>query len=185
VAAALAHSLPVDVDTIVCGAWSTDRGSGAVPAYLAARHRRAQALGLLSLSFDASPGQIDGERRLDGGRRERLRLRGPMVLSVEPGVRLRRASLGAVLKSQHSEIEVCSIPATISGGGQHRAPGRVGPFRPRARALPAPSSELSARQRILDLTGALVDRVPPRLVYLDPPAAADELLAQLERWGYR
>src|SRR6476619_6606198 len=32
VAAALAGALPDDVDVVVCGTWSTDRGSGSVPA---------------------------------------------------------------------------------------------------------------------------------------------------------
>jgi len=51
--------------------------------------------------------------------------------------------------------------------------------------LPAPPADLSVRERILSLSGALVDREPPRLVRLDPAAAADELLAQLQAWGYR
>jgi hypothetical protein len=50
--------------------------------------------------------------------------------------------------------------------------------------LPAPAQELSARERILTLSGALVDREPPRVVRLDPAAAADELLSQLRAWGY-
>ncbi|MCU1344403.1 MAG: Electron transfer flavoprotein alpha/beta-subunit [Acidimicrobiia bacterium] len=185
VAAALAAALPTDVSTIVCGAWSVDRGSGSVPAYLAAHRRSAQALGLLSLQFQAgaSPRVVEAERRLDGGRRERLRVTGPMVLSVEPGLRLRRASLDGVLQSQRAPIDVCGIGGTNVAS----APGpiRVGPFRPRARSLPGPAPTLSARQRILSLTGALVDRQPPRLVYLDPAEAATELLDQLERWGYR
>jgi electron transfer flavoprotein beta subunit len=185
VSAALAGALPPEVDTIVCGAWSVDRGSGSVPAYLAARRHAAQALGLLSITFDHTPGALDAERRLDGGRRERLRLGGPMVLSMESGVRLRRGSLGAVLQAQQSTIEQAAPSVATAPGGEPTGPWRVGPFRPRARLLPAPAAELSARQRILSLTGALVDRTPPRLVHLDPAAAADELLAQLEAWGYR
>jgi hypothetical protein len=42
----------------------------------------------------------------------------------------------------------------------------------------------SARERILALTRALVDRTPPELVTLDPAAAADRVLAQLRTWGY-
>jgi electron transfer flavoprotein beta subunit len=50
--------------------------------------------------------------------------------------------------------------------------------------LAAPPRELSARERILALSGALVDREPPRVVRLDAAAAADELLSQLHTWGY-
>ena len=63
-------------------------------------------------------------------------------------------------------------------------PARTAPFRPRARVLPSPSPQLSARERILALSGALVDREPARVVRLDPAAAADELLSQLRAWGY-
>jgi electron transfer flavoprotein beta subunit len=187
VAAALFEALPAGVDLVLCGAWSVDRGTGSVPAYLAARLEAAQALGLITVSFDASAiGVVDAERRLDGGRRERLRARVPAVLSVEGGgARLRRAPLASVLDARTAPIDVV-VPTAGGVPGRVHAPAiRTAPFRPRARALPAPSAALSARQRILALTGALVDRDPPRLVRLDPPAAADELLAQLEAWGYR
>ena len=49
--------------------------------------------------------------------------------------------------------------------------------------LPAPAGD-HALQRIVALTGALVDRDPPRTVVLEPGAAADEILAQLRSWGY-
>ena len=34
------------------------------------------------------------------------------------------------------------------------------------------------------LTGALVDRTPPRSVTLDPPQAAEAIVEQLRSWGY-
>ena len=97
-----------DVSVVVCGAWSIDRGSGSVPAFLAARLDAAQALGLVSLSFDASPRRtIEAERRLDRGRRERLRVAAPAVLSVEGGsARLRRATLDRVLAARSIDIDV-------------------------------------------------------------------------------
>src|SRR5581483_670425 len=128
-----------------------DRGSGSVPAFLAAELGAAQALGLVSLSADAasdgaasdgaaSDGAVLAERRLDRGARERLRVPLPAVCSVEgASARLRRAAL----------------------------PVRTGPFRPRARALPAPASP-SARERVLELTGALSHREPPQTLYLEP-----------------
>jgi electron transfer flavoprotein beta subunit len=183
VAASIVAVLSSDVSVVVCGAWSIDRGSGSVPAYLAARLDAAQALGLVSLSFESTPQIIEAERRLDRGRRERLRVLAPAVVSVEGGsARLRRAALHQVLAARTSEIEVHDPPSPLALAA---APIRTVPFRPRPRVLPAPSPELSARERILSLSGALVDREPPRLVRLDPAAAADELLAQLQAWGYR
>jgi electron transfer flavoprotein beta subunit len=182
VAAAIAQALPPAVDVVVCGAWSTDRGSGSVPAFLAAELHAAQALGLVSLTLEEEGTTIQADRRLDGGRRERLRIEGRAVLSVEAGgVRLRRAGLGSVLAAGRAVIDVASRPPVAPP-----APlVRTAPFRPRARVLAGPGGQLDARARIVSLTGALVDRDPPRVVRLGPAAAADELLAQLQAWGYR
>ena len=62
-------------------------------------------------------------RRLDGGRREVLRVRGPAVVSVEAaGVRLRRAALPATLASRDAAIPV----TRMAGAAAHRVarPGR-------------------------------------------------------------
>ncbi|MEO7556464.1 MAG: mycofactocin-associated electron transfer flavoprotein beta subunit [Acidimicrobiales bacterium] len=177
VAAALADALPADVDLVVCGDWSTDRGSGAVPAYLAARRGAAQALGLVTLADDGIV--IGAERRLDGGRRERLRVTAPAVLSVEgASARLRRAPLAAVLRARQAVVDVSLAPPVVVP-----VPKRTGPYRPRARVLPPPTGA-DARERILALSGALVDREPPQLLVLEPAEAADRLLDQLRKWGY-
>ena len=85
-----------------CGDYSADRGSGSVPAFLAARLHRQQALGLVGVEF-IDPLRVT--RRLDGGRREILRITGPAVLSVEGSVaRLRRASLRSALTAQKAEV---------------------------------------------------------------------------------
>jgi len=165
-------------EVVLCGDWSLDRGSGAVPAFLAARLGAAQALGLVGFTVDGR--EVLAERRLDGGRRERLRVRAPMVLSVEGGVALRRAPVDALLRAKAADVEV------VAGGHHRHGPvaAEVRPYRPRARVLPPPSPALSARERILALTGALVERTPPEQVVLDPPEAADRILAQLRTWGY-
>ena len=208
VALCLARALPPVIEVVVCGAWSADRGSGSVPAFLAAELGAAQALGIIQLAADAKT--IEARRRLDGGRRERLRVTPPAVLSVEGGsARLRRASLDSVLASRDASIRVVSnagrddfvvaerlargpavaaAPAAgpvAAGPAGSEPPVRTVPYRPRARVRPAPAPGLDARERILVLSGALTDREPPRLVRLDPAAAADELLLQLSAWGYR
>jgi electron transfer flavoprotein beta subunit len=191
VAAALATVLPRPVDLVLCGVWSLDRGTGSVPAFLAAELDAVQALGLVTLEPDDTGAELRllGERRLDAGRRERIRVRLPAVCSVEgASARLRRAPFEAVVASQQATVAVASVapyrrpsPAPVLPP----EPGvRVRPFRPRAKELPAPPATLSARERILALTGSLGDREPPQTLVLDPPAAADELLARLRHWGY-
>jgi electron transfer flavoprotein beta subunit len=194
VAAALAAAVPHAVGVVVCGVCSLDRGSGSVPAFLAARLGAAQALGLITMTFpdgaltsQADAGEsfeILGERRLDGGRRERLRIPTPAVVSVEgSSARLRRASLPRLIDARRAPIAVREVGGQV-GLEAKTGPVRTRPFRPRARVLPAPAAALSAHQRILALTGALVDREPPQTLVLDPSEAATELLEHLRRWGY-
>jgi electron transfer flavoprotein beta subunit len=180
VAAALSPAL-AGVDLVLCGDWSLDRGSGAVPAFLAAHLGAAQALGCVDLTLTSTSGQLRVERRLDGGRRERLVVGAPAVVSVEGRTaRLRRAPLDGVLGARTAPIQVLAAPAAARCTG---APPACAPYRPRARTLPPPADP-DARRRILALTGALSDRTPPQLLHLDPEEAADRILDQLRAWGY-
>lgn len=180
-AAALAQAFD-GFDVIVCGDHSRDRGSGSVPAFLAAELGAAQALGLVKLEPEEAS-SIRAERRLDGGRRERLRVRPPSVLSVEGATaRLRRAPLPSVLRAGHSEVEHVDGASKAHDGAPAR--GRLRPYRPRARALDPPDPELPARERILKLTGALTTRGGRQVVRGEPDEAAEALLGALRAWGY-
>lgn len=166
---------------VLCGDRSAGVGGGVVPALLAHELGLDQALGLVSVRVDAD-GALVAERRLDGGWRERLAVRGPAVLSVEgAGVRLRRAGLEAALSEQGS---VPSERSTTHFGED--ADLRVGtprPYRPRTRPVGPPPGD--PHERLLALTGALSTREPARVVGpVDPGAAADELLGYLRRFGY-
>ncbi|HEX4245345.1 MAG TPA: mycofactocin-associated electron transfer flavoprotein beta subunit, partial [Acidimicrobiales bacterium] len=102
---------------VVCGDRSADRGTGAFPAFLAHELGAAQALGLVDLHPEADG--ILAERRLDGGRRERLRVPRPAVCSVEgAGMRLRRASLPATLDAGRR-----AVPVTAANGTPTTDPG--------------------------------------------------------------
>jgi len=166
-------------DLVLCGDRSADRGTGSFPAFLAAALDAAQALGVVEMEPEGD-GELRVHRRLDGGRREVLRVRRPAVVSVEAaGVRLRRAGLPATLASRHAVI-----PVTRAAGAAHRIPVLgAQPYRPRPRELAGPSG--TALHRTLELTGALVERTPPTVVGpLSPEQAADELLGFLRRHGY-
>lgn len=183
VATALAGHLRT-CDVVICGDYSADRGTGSVPAFLADELGAAQALGLVSVETATTPaaGGTDGPairavRRLDGGRREVLRVPTPAVLSVEGSVaRLRRASLAASLSAR-------SAPVDVVPGPHGRLPEtEVHPYRPRARSLPAPTGDTLSRVRdLLDVTGG-DERA--EVVTLDPPDAARRIVEQLREWGY-
>jgi len=168
-------------DLVLCGDRSADRGTGSFPAFLAAALAAAQVLGVVRMEPEDG-GVLRVHRRLDGGRREVLLVRRPAVVSVEAaGVRLRRAGLPATLASGHAAIPVARAPAAPAAQrirvlGAH-------PYRPLPRELAGPSG--TALRRMLELTGALVERTPPTVLGpLSPGQAADELLGYLRRHGY-
>lgn len=175
VATSLAASL-TGATTIWCGDYSLDRGTGSVPAFLAHDLGIAQALGLVAVAFDHAG--ITASRRLDGGRRERLAITVPAVLSVEGSTALlRRASLRGLLGTPTIERVAAELPDPI-----HLAETR--PYRPRPRVLAAPAGA-TALERVRALTAAgAATAAHGETVTLDPHAAADRILAALADWGY-
>jgi electron transfer flavoprotein beta subunit len=169
-------------DLVVCGVYSVDRGSGSVPALLAGRLGAQQALGVIALE-PGEPGVLVVDRRLDFGQRERLRVSGPAVVSLEGGLaELRRAPLAAVLAARTAPITVVDpgvAPQRAAVRVEHRRP-----YRPRARVLPGPDPAASVTDRIVALTGALSERTPPRKVTAEPDEAAEAIVEQLRAWGY-
>ena len=178
VAAAIAPVL-AGARFVLTGDASLDRGSGSVPAFVAAKLQAAQALGLTTVVATGAE-SVQVERRLDGGRREQLRVEAPAVLSVEAGLRLRRAPLAAVIRSRNAVIEVvrAATPA-------HPEPAeRLRPYR--SPAPPAPSAAAAdPRDRVLALTGMLAPARARRVVEADAATCADELLNYLSEHGYR
>jgi electron transfer flavoprotein beta subunit len=182
---------------VLCGDRSADRGTGALPAFVAHELGAAQALGLVSLEAlpatdDAGAGGgrvLRAYRRLDGGWREQLTVALPAVCSVEgAGVHLRRASLTGALAAAGSAVPTDRWrPTAADGSDDERADVRVGgsrAFAPRTRLLPAPEGE-DPRLRLLALTGALVAHDPPTVIGpVGAVEAADQLIAFLVRHGY-
>ncbi|MEY4361656.1 MAG: hypothetical protein RL391_962 [Actinomycetota bacterium] len=177
IASALAREVAT-ADIVWCGDYSVDRGTGSVPAFLAARLGVDQALGLIDVEINGNGSQIRAIRRLDGGRREILSVNGRAVLSVEGSTaRLRRAALRSVIAADSASIEV--RPSEFGGVAE---PELV-PYRPRARVLPAPAGQ-SALDRVRMLTDAGGTPSRTETVVLDPPAAARRILDTLREWGY-
>ncbi|MBU3689695.1 MAG: putative mycofactocin-associated electron transfer flavoprotein [Acidimicrobiales bacterium mtb01] len=159
-----------------CGDYSLDRGTGSMPGFLAARLGIGQALGLIDVTIgDDSMSVV---RRLDGARREIMRVTGPAVLSVEGSTaRLRRASLRGVLAADNAIIDVIAGMSSPIDAVDEK------PYRPRARALAAPSGT-SALDRVRSLTDAGTATQRSETVVLDPPEAAARIVGALRDWGY-
>ncbi|MEU6268569.1 mycofactocin-associated electron transfer flavoprotein beta subunit [Saccharopolyspora shandongensis] len=165
----------------LCGDRSVDRGTGTVPGFLAAEFGAAQALGVVRLE----PGEVGDllvHRRLDHGRREVLQVNCPAVVSVEAaGVRLRRASLPAVLSSRSGEITVVKESSAATASPRMLAQG---PRRPRTHAIEPPAGN-RPQERLVELTGAFQASTSARVVGPLPASeAVDELLGYLRGRGY-
>jgi electron transfer flavoprotein beta subunit len=168
-------------DLVLCGDRSADRGTGAVPAYVAHELGAAQALGLVSVSVEGS--ELRAQRRLDGGRREVLRVPRPAVCSLEAvGLRLRRASLTMELKGRRTPVPVATPPSIVTPVEVYV--GQPASHRPRPRLVPPPAGS-DPHERLLELTGALATRsVPTVLGPMPAQEAADVLLRWLAQRGY-
>ena len=171
---------------VVCGDRSTDRGTGAFPAFLGHELGAAQALGLVHLSVAPDGEAMVAERRLDAGWKERLRVPLPAVCSVEGAVlRLRRAPLQDAVAAAGLAVPSRRVPRPSNDDGGTVRVGASRPFAPRPRVVPPPESA-DPRRRVLALTGALEQRDPPVVLGpLSPAKAADELLSFLVRHGFR
>lgn len=177
-AKALVAAIGARPDLVLCADRSSDRGTGALPAFVAHELGVVQAPGLVSLELEGD--ELVGERRLDYGRRERMRIPLPAVCSLEAaGVRLRRASLPASLAAAGADVPLAD--AMVPSPGIRVVAARAA--RPRPRHIAAPSG--SSRERLLALTGALLSHDPPTLVGpVGADEAADALLDFLARNGY-
>jgi electron transfer flavoprotein beta subunit len=178
VGAALADlAAELQARVVCCGDYSSDRGTGSVPAFIAAELDTPQALGLVGLEIGVD--HLVGLRRLDGGRRERVRLTGRCVISVEGGTAtLRRAPLGALLDTPAARLHV--HPGPTAAVEDHP----VRPYRPRPRVCPAPAGDTAlARIRSL-LTSSERPARHSDPIQLEPSAAAERILAALTDWGY-
>lgn len=167
-----------DCDQIWCGDVSLDRGSGSVPAFVAAELGLPQALGLVAATV-AADGTLSGLRRLDGGRRERLRVDdGRAVVSVEgSAARLRRAALAASMAAAQAPITEVDGPSGPDG-----IPPVFRPYRPRPRALAGPRGD-TALERVVALTATGAANAHGEAVTLPPAEAAERILAALAAWG--
>lgn len=166
-----------DASYILCGDYSFDRGSGSVPAYLAAELGIKQALGVVSLTPQSHG--ILVTRRLDGGRREHLRITDRAVISVEGSIaQLRRASLATSLATRQDRIQVIS-----SANSTRQVISTIKPFRPRPRTIAQPHGD-TALQRFHSITNVVTTSTRGEQIELTSVKSAMYILQTLGRWGY-
>lgn len=166
-----------DASYVLCGDYSFDRGSGSVPAFLAAELGITQVLGVVS--FTPQTHDILVTRRLDGGRREHLRITDRAVISVEGSIaQLRRASLASSIATREVQIQV--IPSAIS---THLSTSTIKPFRPRPRTMAQPRGD-TALQRFHSITNVATASTRGEQIELTSVRSAMYILETLARWGY-
>jgi len=178
VAEAISTAVP-SAQWVWCGDYSLDRGTGSVPAFLAASLGAQQALGVIAIE-SSGDGHVTAMRRLDGGRREVLAVSPPAVISVEGATaHLRRAGLGALRAATQVRVEVRQPASTV-----HVEDAIIHPYRPRARALAAPrgANPLDRLRALTDAGGAAPAH--GESVVLEPAEAAERIVTALRKWGY-
>jgi electron transfer flavoprotein beta subunit len=143
-AAAIAREAP---DVVICGTRSPDSGSGAVPATIAERLSMPLVTNVVSIS---GPGPVEIERRLEGGRRQTLRVQPPVVIAVEeslcdpryPSVFARRKADRATITLRTAAELGVDLPDPAVTLVRLQGP------RPLNARLVAPAPELPARERL-------------------------------------
>lgn len=167
------------VDLVVCGARSSDSGSGAVPATIADQLGLPLVTNAISLT---GTNVLEIERRLGGGRRQLVRVEGPAVITVEENLcEPRYPSVVARRRAERTAVAVC----TAADLGVELSPAALslvrlqGP-RPLAARLVAPPPEMAARQRLAYiLTGGAGEKRTPSRLEGPVTAQVDQLLAFL------
>ena len=176
-AAAAIAAEAADCDLVLCGVWSLDGGSGSVPALAAAALGAAQALGCASV-VRAGGRRLEVERRVQGGRLEKLAVSTPAVLSVGPEVAgLRRAGLDRFLGSAGAPVEV-RAPADNPVIPVLR-PLRTAAYRPRPQLIAPPEGE-DGDARVRGLIGENRETRNRVELRTSPEQAAAEIMARLD-----
>ena len=182
--AAAARALP-PADLVLCGARSSDRGSGAVPAMLAELLGWPAVTDVTALALEG--GRAAVQRRLARGAREKVAVALPAVLGLEPGLaRLPQPALPALLAARRAAAalvepgdlapEARPAPAAVQRAVQ--------PPRPRPRPIFAPDSSLPAHERIAQLIAAGVGAKTGQIHEGPPERLAAELVAFLRERGF-
>jgi len=180
---------PLNVDLVLCGNRSSDNGSAQVPVMLAEWLNLAQATRVVSTKWEPEFDEakiLEVERKLERGRREKVRIRLPALLALESGqVEPRYPTLPAYMAAQKAVIQVVEPGRDDSGGTQVRLV-EIQPPRPRPRQIFIPDPDLPAAARIQAILSGGVEGHTKKGSPLEgsPEVQAARILAFLEQQGF-
>ncbi len=174
-------------DLVLCGARSSDQGSGQVPALLAEFLDWPVVCDVTQIAVEGDRARV--QRRLDRGAREELEVRLPAVLAVEANLaRLRHASLPGLMRAERASVPVSHLedlglePADLAfPTASVRA---VTPPRPRTRPIFTPDSTRPAHERITQIITAGVTRKSGKVLEGPPAQMADAVVEFLRERGF-
>ncbi len=180
---------PLGVNIVLCGNRSTDNGSGQVPGMLAEWLNLAQVTKVVSTKWDVGVGSekiLEVERKLERGKRERVRVELPALLALESGqVEARYPALPAYMAAQKAIIPVVEPGILDNGGIQVRLLETQLP-RPRPRQIFIPDPDLPTAARIQAILSGGIEGNTKKGSPLEgsPEVQADRILAFLEQKGF-
>lgn len=120
-------------DLILTGSWSEDGMNGQVGPMTAALLDRPCATQVISLKLALDQTQVDVEREVEGGSRERLQLRLPALLALQSGInRPRYPSLSNLLRANRQAVETLVAEDGAGGADPVACLGFMQPPRTRA-----------------------------------------------------
>lgn len=184
IACLLASALGEDApDVIVCGARSSDSGSGTVPIILAERLGRPLVANVTSLE---GGDVLKIERRMDGGHRQLIQVSPPVVITVEESLcDPRYPSVVARHKAGRMTIDVRTpMQLGVDFPVQSISFKHLQGPRPLSARLVAPPPELGARGRLAYvLAGGPDQKRTPKQLDGPVPAVVDQLMAYLAANG--
>lgn len=180
----LAKAIAADgpFDLVLCGARSSDRGSGEIPALLGDVLGLPVATDVNRLTRDASG--FSCERELDRGAREVVQLAGASVVGLTAGMgRLPTASLPGLMSAQKASIPTRRPDVAPLASDPVVLERTELPPRPRVKPVKPPSG--TPDQRLAAITqGAGGTRTRGRLLEGPPAEMADAIMTFLRERGF-
>lgn len=181
---------PLGIDLVLCGTRSADNSSGQVPGRLAERLGLAQVTSVVAASLDIEGENgptIEVERKLERGKRERLRVALPALLALEPGIaEPRYAALPAYMAAQQAVIPAVRPASPAKSKAAVRLVA-TRPPRPRPHQIYIPDPDLPAAVRIQAILSGGTDSATHKKgspVEGSPEEQADRILDFLEKCGF-
>jgi len=179
--AALARKL--DVDLLLCGAKSSDSGSGLVGAALAEELGWPLVLGAIDLRWEHKSNRILAEKKLEKGARETYAVILPAVLSIERGAEPRYSSRNWLRRVRKERIETFTAMDVALGDLPEPKIKSIALVTPRPRTkIGVKVSGLSLKDKLALMRGRASKPAQEGVVASQPVDAARKIKEHLDRW---